>query len=238
MALAFEHKSRVVGLLGATCSIAAKESLIATLIGSKECHLEHTKLGKSPDIDSGIVLFRHPATQTVYMYVDNGWMLNARFLGRVQETLTKAPKGTAGDGTGHCLIIYHMQYFCPLRSMVWNAGMVESMQNWQSTHKWLHDSEFQLLRRLLVRAHVSELLTVLHPGLGHRTGYYVRPKPAREPITVHYHRYCFSVAMSCSSLKIAVVHMRVSILGTFATSSLLYSLTRSLAHSLIHSFTD
>ena len=105
MALALGSKSRVVGLLGATRSIAAKESLIATLIGSKECQLEHAKLGHSPDIDSGVVIFRKPATQTVYMYVDNGWMLNTRFLGRVQEILKKASTCTAGDGTGHCAVL-------------------------------------------------------------------------------------------------------------------------------------
>lgn len=144
MALALGSKSRVVGLLGATRSIAAKESLIATLIGSKECQLEHANLGLSPDIDSGIVIFRKPASQTVYMYVDNGWMLNTRFLGRVQEILKKASTCTAGDG----------------------EGMVQSMQHWQSTHKWLHDSEFQLLRRLLVLFLRSDVVLVVDDSGG------------------------------------------------------------------------
>ena len=38
------------------------------------------------------------------------------------------------------------------------------MQHWQSTHKWLHDSDFELLRRLLVRLDVRVHLIqdVLH----------------------------------------------------------------------------
>ena len=121
--------TRVVGLLGKTCSTAAKESLITTLIGNKECHLERSKLGRLPSdtgVDFGIASFQQPSTRTVYMYVENGWMMNERFLEAALE-----------------------------ENFLYAAGLAEvSMENWLETHQWLHDSEFELLRRLLVRPHV------------------------------------------------------------------------------------
>ena len=92
-----EQPPRVVGVLGKTCSTEAKESLVAMLIGSKECILERTNLGNvSSSVDSGIVLFQQPSSRTVYMYVDHGWMMNEHFLARAQDTLQHAQTCSAG----------------------------------------------------------------------------------------------------------------------------------------------